>query len=74
MQNGGIRAFDRQGLRFEAAPDGRLLDDNGQLWAVDEDVLINVSDTGLTLPRLPSRDSYWFGWQSFYPHTDLWQP
>ncbi len=74
VPGGGIRAFDRQGLQFEAAPEGQLLDSNGQLWAVDEDVLLNVNDQSLTLPRLPSRDAYWFGWQSFYPNTELWQP
>ena len=71
---GGIRAFDRRGLRFEAAESGQLLDNDGQLWTVGEDSLINARDSGETLPRLPSRDAYWFGWQSFYPHTEIWQP
>ena len=74
VQGGGIRAFDRQGLQFEAEPDGRLRDESGQLWQVAEDALVNIDDPAMALPRLPSRDAYWFGWQSFYPHTELWQP
>ena len=74
VQGGGIRAFDRQGLQFEAASDGQLRDGTGNLWHVMEDVLVNAEDNDLILRRLPSRDAYWFGWQSFYPHTELWQP
>ena len=74
VQGGGIRAFDRQGLQFEATSDGHLRDGAGNLWRIMEDVLVNVEDNDLILQRLPSRDAYWFGWQSFYPHTDLWQP
>ncbi len=74
VQGGGIRAYDRQGLQFEAAPDGRLRDGNGQLWQVGEDALVSEGDASRVLPRLPSRDAYWFGWQSFYPQTELWKP
>ena len=74
VQGGGIRAFNSQGLQFETAPDGQLRDESGQLWQVAEDALVNVGDGDMFLPRLPSRDAYWFGWQSFYPHTELWQP
>ena len=74
VQGAGIRAFDRQGMQFEAAPDGLLSDESGQVWRVGEDALVNFDDPGISLPRLPSRDAYWFGWQSFYPHTELWQP
>ena len=73
VQGGGIRAFDRQGLQFDAAPDGQLRDSDSQLWHVTEDALVNIEDLDRTLPRLPSRDAYWFGWQSFYPHTELWE-
>ena len=74
VQGGGIRAYDRQGLQFEAEPDGRLRDGSGQLWQVGEDALVSEGDASRVLPRLPSRDAYWFGWQSFYPQTELWQP
>ena len=74
VPGGGIRAFDRQSLQFEAADEGRLADGDGQLWQPLEDALVNVDDPTRVLVRLPSRDAYWFGWQSFYPRTGLWQP
>ena len=74
VQGAGIRAFDRQGLQFEATADGQLRDESGRLWRIAEDALVNIDDPATVMARLPSRDAYWFGWQSFYPHTDLWEP
>ena len=71
---GAIRAYDGGGLDFEGADTGFLRDDNGQSWRVLEDSLENTDDPGRSLSRLPSRDAYWFGWQSFYPHTDIYSP
>ncbi len=71
---GAIRAYDGGDLNFEASGAGTLLDNNGQEWRILEDSLDNVQDPGKILPRLPSRDAYWFGWQAFYPHTDLYTP
>ena len=74
VQGGGIRAYDRSGLNFEAAEDGQVRDDAGQIWLVLEDVLENTADPAQRLERLPSRDAYWFGWQAFYPDTELYSP
>ena len=71
---GAIRAYDGGDLNFEASGAGTLLDNNGQEWRILEDSLDNVEDPGRILSRLPSRDAYWFGWQAFYPHTDLYMP
>ena len=71
---GAIRAYDGGDLNFEASGAGTLLDNNGQEWRILEDSLDNVQDPGKILSRLPSRDAYWFGWQAFYPNTDLYTP
>ena len=74
VAGGGVRAYDRDGLEFRLGPQGQLQDEQGREWKVFEDALENAGDPALRLERLPSRDAYWFGWQSFYPHTELWQP
>lgn len=74
VAGGGSRAYDSQGLTFAFSPDGQLLDETGTAWRVFEDALEDTTDPSHRLPRLPSRDAYWFGWQAFYPHTDLYAP
>ena len=73
-EGGAIRAYDAGNLKFEAIDGGLLQDDNGQQWRILEDSLESTDNPGLKLARLPSRDAYWFGWQAFYPHTDLYMP
>ena len=72
VAGGGPRAYDRDGLQFQALPDGQLQDDEGRLWQVLEDALQNSGGPSLRLDRLSSRDAYWFGWHAFYPHTDIY--
>ena len=74
VSGGGSRAFDAQGLDFEFSDAGQLQSADGRGWLVQEDALRNVADPSQILPRLPSRDAYWFGWQAFYPDTDLYSP
>ena len=74
VAGGGSRAFDRQGIELQFSSEGQLQSDDGRAWRVLEDALESVDDPSQRLPRLPSRDAYWFGWQTFYPHTDLYSP
>ena len=74
VAGGGIRAYARDGLRFSTDNDGRLMDNQGREWRVFEDNIELAGDSSQRLDRLPSRDAYWFGWQAFYPDTELWQP
>ena len=73
VSSGGSRAFDSQGLHFEFSDDGHVATGDGRTWRIFEDALENTADPSDRLSRLPSRDAYWFGWQAFYPDTDLWQ-
>ena len=72
VASGGSRAFDGQGLDFEFSDGGHIRSGDGRTWRIFENALENTTDPSDKLPRLPSRDAYWFGWQAFYPHTALY--
>ncbi len=74
VAGGGVRAYDRGGLEFRIGAEGRLLDDQGREWSVFENAIEAAKNPAEKLRRLPSRDAYWFGWQAFYPNTELWRP
>jgi hypothetical protein len=69
----GARAYERGEHIFTSAADDTttvLLDENSNEWQVTENALVGAS--GQELTRLPGHMAYWFGWYSFYPHTDLY--
>ena len=73
----GSRAYERGDRIFlleESAGDTEtiLTDNEGQLWQVEEDALVQVDDPSVTLPRIPTHNAYWFGWYSFYPDTEVY--
>ncbi len=72
----GPRAYQRGGNRFVevAAEAGTsiLLDDLGRKWRLQEDGLVQADGASELLPRLPNRNSYWFGWYAFYPSTEVY--
>ena len=72
--NGAVRAYARDGLRFQTINDEIIQDDQGRRWRILEDSLESAGDPSQRLDRLPSRDAYWFGWHAFYPHTDIYAP
>ena len=51
----------------------KLVDQNGHVWDVTEEALVNASDASQTLPRIPTHSSFWFGWYAFYPDTELYE-
>ena len=69
----GARAYERGDHTFAPAnPESTvtIVDENGLAWQVTENALI--SQNGGELPRSPGHMAYWFGWFSFYPHTELY--
>ena len=73
---GGPRAYHRGDIVFsevvrEAGTD-LLLDESGDRWRLEEDALVHTTDDSQRLPRLPSRNAYWFGWYGFYPNTEVY--
>lgn len=47
-----------------------LTDSKGKSWTLTEEALVK-DGTKLQLPRYPSHQSFWFGWQAQYPETKL---
>ena len=68
------RAYDRGGHTFTATADPRqILDENNERWQLTETEIYKLSDESQTLERLPSHESFWFGWFAFNPQTKLYQ-
>jgi hypothetical protein len=69
----GARAYERGNHTFlPASPSSTsvILDEKGGSWQVTEEALLGPD--GEALPRLPGHMAYWFGWFSFYPHTEVY--
>ena len=66
-----VRAFERPaGTNFAPTEDPLVLvDQDGEAWRVTDDGL--VSSDGRVAPRTFGRQSFWFAWHTFYPHTEL---
>ena len=75
----GVRAYGRDGLTFTRSSSSTgqkviLADETGVEWQAEDNALVSLDGSGRTLEQLSSRDSYWFGWYAFYPHTDIYSP
>lgn len=77
----GIRAYNSEDHVFTASAFSAgsglgvvLTDEDGVDWKAEENALVSLDGSSRTLEQAPSRDSYWFGWYSFYPHTDIYTP
>ncbi len=70
-RQGESRVYQTSGQIFETW-DGwqSLRDKDGQKWSLAEDAL-RLENSKQTLPRYPSHQSFWFGWQAQYPKTRL---
>ena len=60
-----------QGSAFGGLPKG-LEDSKGVRWQATEDYLISTIDPSVRLERIPTNTSYWFGWYSFHPDTQIY--
>ena len=72
-ERGSIEAFFTP--ESQAAGNGlpsKLKDQDGGMWTVTEDHLVSDTNRSLELKRVPTRLSFWFGWFSSYPDTDIY--
>jgi hypothetical protein len=70
---GETRAYERRSHSFsQGSAKDELLDEQGHPWRLTEDALISAN--GEQLGRLGGHLSYWFGWFSFFPKTEVYQP
>ena len=53
-------------------PVSTLMDTEGHTWEVTEEALVRQDDSSVRLERLPSQMSFWFGWYSFHPDTEVY--
>jgi hypothetical protein len=69
---GANRVYEAEGRHFDRLDaEGRLLDDAGRAWVVEEDRLRATFDDAIALPRVPAHRAFWFGWYAQYPDTLL---
>lgn len=75
--SGAVRAYRRGGRTFApaaAGTPGELVDGDGRRWAAGEESLAPLEPAAGAAPlaRLPGHQSFWFGWYSFFPHSELY--
>ena len=59
-------------LRMQIYYEGRATYSTYLDQLVGDEALALIADPTERLPRLPSRASYWFGWYSFHPDTQVY--
>lgn len=77
-----VLVFDRRVgsrvLQFTLADRDRevlLRDENtGTMWDLATGQAIGGALAGARLPRANAVPAFWFGWRSYFPFSDLWQP
>ena len=68
---GANRVYDPQDVNFVSYDrDSNVVDSQGNEWLVKEEKLVSA-DQEASLPRLPQRRAFWFGWQAAFPDTRL---
>ena len=68
---GESRVYQTSGQVFKEWDGWQTLQDkDGQTWTLTEDFL-TPAKSDKKLPRYPSHQSFWFGWQAQYPKTRL---
>lgn len=69
--SGANRVYDPKGIEFVSYDqDSTLIDNGGRKWLLKEDKLVSKS-SDQTLPSLPYRRAFWFGWHAAFPETKL---
>ena len=69
--SGANRVYDPKDVVFNSYDrNSTVVDSEGNKWQMDEEHLLS-SDKTITLPRLPHRRAFWFGWHAAFPDTRL---
>ena len=67
--NGSSRAYSADNQEFKSYKEGRLLDNNGDTWKVNEDTLVGPEKQRLS--RIPAHEAFWFAWFNIFPETRI---
>ena len=71
-REGANRVYDTGGARFvRLREDGQVEAEGGVRYRVAEDALVPEGPSTPSLPRVPARRAFWFGWYAQYPATEL---
>ena len=71
---GANRGFDAREVRLTGElENGRIIDNQGEVWSVTEEALVPDAALGERLPRIPAQRAFWFGWYAQFPETALIQ-
>jgi len=66
------RVYDASEVRFTSQfDDDRVVDEDGEVWRVEEAALVAVSDSTRRRARQAAHRAFWFGWYAQYPETIL---
>ena len=71
-ENPDGRDFRLSGDTAEAGYPVQVVDDQGKVWQVSRDRLVDASDQSRVLSVIPSNVSFWFGWYAFHRETKLY--
>jgi Protein of unknown function (DUF3179) len=68
-----LYALGSAAVAFQSAPrdDRTIVDGDGRPWTATEDALVGPAPEAQTLPRVPARRAFWFGWRAQFPDTAL---
>lgn len=75
-ESGAVRIYHSGGLAFApGSHPGELVDGQGRRWTVGEEALAPEPGTGSPAPlaRAPGHLSFWLGWQTFFPGSELYR-
>ena len=68
---GANRVYDPRGFDFISYDlDRTIVDSQGNEWILSEEKLVSPNHE-ISLPRLPHRRAFWFGWHAAFPDTRL---
>ena len=70
--DGAQRVYDAGDTRFVGLErDGRVQDESGGFWRLDEAALVPEVTDASPKVRLPAQRVFWFAWQAQFPGTEL---
>ncbi|MFQ5933756.1 MAG: DUF3179 domain-containing protein [Dehalococcoidia bacterium] len=75
--SGAVRAYERGDRIFQLDPESQrtdlVLDQEGEVWRIEESVLVSVVQPEARLERIGGHAAYWFAWYSFFPETTVYE-
>jgi hypothetical protein len=68
-KDGWVRAYETKNINFKSYKKGKLNDENGEEWKVNEQFILGPNNAKFA--RIPTHNSFWFAWYNAHPNTRL---